>query len=187
MDAGLAAVLGATVGAAGTGGAGVIAAFLARSQARSQMRAEHVRLTREPRKAAYVAFIEACQKEHDRLTEAGSYLTLYRTSPIVEARAERRRKATDLYDASTEARPALKHLEAQVYIEGPRSVISAAVDLSGSLTDFRHEVLDLMDPDSNGTVEAMEAARTGSYEKYLDFLYQASEAVGADGLQKVPE
>ncbi|GAA4991787.1 hypothetical protein [Streptomyces hyderabadensis] len=187
MDAGLAAVLGAAVGAVGTGGAGVIAALLARSQARSQILAEHVRLIREPRKATYVAFVEACREEHDRLDNACQLLDLHLNSPIVAVREERYEGARNLYDASTEARRALKHLEAQVYIEGPPSVISAAVDLSASLTDFRHEVLDVMAPDASGTIEAMEAARTASYEKYLDFLYRASEAVGADGLQKSPK
>ncbi|MEU8032616.1 hypothetical protein AB0C13_28935 [Streptomyces sp. NPDC049099] len=187
MDAGLAAVLGAAVGAAGTGGAGVIAALLARSQARSQILAEHVRLIREPRKATYVAFIEACRDEHDRLGKACQLLDLHLNSPNSAASEERYERARTLYEASDEARRALKHLEAQVYIEGPPSVISAAVDLGASLTDFKHQVLDVMDPDASGTVEAMEAARATAYGKYVGFLYQASQAVGADGLQTVPE
>ncbi|MGW6951126.1 integrase [Streptomyces xanthophaeus] len=42
MDAGMAAVLGATVGALGTGGAAVVAALLARSQVKIQVQADQL-------------------------------------------------------------------------------------------------------------------------------------------------
>ncbi|MCX5332591.1 MULTISPECIES: hypothetical protein [unclassified Streptomyces] len=46
------APLGAAVGALGTGGAALATGLSGRGQARTQLRAEHVRLLREPRRAA---------------------------------------------------------------------------------------------------------------------------------------
>ncbi|MGW1267555.1 hypothetical protein [Streptomyces sp. NPDC002491] len=59
MDAGLAAVLGALAGAIGTSLAGFATSWASREQAKITARAEHHRHRREPREAAYRAFITA--------------------------------------------------------------------------------------------------------------------------------
>lgn len=60
MDAGLAAVLGALVGGAGTVTAGVVTGWAAREQAKITARAEHHRHRIDSREAAYRAFIGSC-------------------------------------------------------------------------------------------------------------------------------
>ncbi|MFF9077754.1 hypothetical protein ACF1FX_36465 [Streptomyces sp. NPDC014646] len=58
MDAGLAAVLGATVGALGTAATGATAAPLSRSTARHQTRTETLRALREARRTTYTNYAE---------------------------------------------------------------------------------------------------------------------------------
>ncbi|MFD5512166.1 hypothetical protein ACFWIB_30975 [Streptomyces sp. NPDC127051] len=58
MDAGLAAVLGAIVGALGTAVTGVAAALFTHSTARRQVKAEALRTLRESRRATYTSFAE---------------------------------------------------------------------------------------------------------------------------------
>lgn len=188
MDAGLAALLGAVVGAIGTGGAGVTAALLARSQARMQVLAEHARLIREPRKNAYIAYITACLAEHDRLSEARRDLVV--GSEISSGAEERFEEAEQLFRESTEAQAELEHLEAQVYVEGPKTVIDAAVELGGKLTDFRHAVLDALHaerPVPSDLIEAAAEKRSEAYGAYIDFLYAASDVMGADGVRTLPD
>ncbi|MFE6808004.1 hypothetical protein ACFVEN_41125 [Streptomyces sp. NPDC057681] len=102
-----------------------------------------------------------------------------------ERQLELRQEAMALYDESSAQRDALEHLQAQVYIEGPRRMISAAVDLGGKMTNFRHSVLDVIDPDASegGDLQAaMDEASGTAYDAYLEFLYAASDAVGSDSL-----
>ncbi|MGW7083591.1 hypothetical protein ACWGH2_08840 [Streptomyces sp. NPDC054871] len=66
MDAGLAAVLGAAVGALGTGGAAVFTSWWTATtqerQSRRQIRFEHLRDRREPRSRAYAEVVAQVQK-----------------------------------------------------------------------------------------------------------------------------
>jgi hypothetical protein len=59
MDAGLAAVLGAGVGALATTGAALATGWASREQSKIGARAEHRRQRREPRKGLYKQFIDA--------------------------------------------------------------------------------------------------------------------------------
>ncbi|MFD5899628.1 hypothetical protein [Streptomyces sp. NPDC060366] len=68
MDAGLAAVLGATVGAVGTAAAGATAALLSRSTARHQVRTETLRALRESRRATYVSYAKTIDHYLDKLS-----------------------------------------------------------------------------------------------------------------------
>ncbi|GGP56291.1 hypothetical protein [Streptomyces sindenensis] len=79
MDAGLAAVLGATVGALGTAVTGAAAALLTRSTARHQVKAEAFRTLRESRRATYTSFAET----------SGRYLEMLSTTLIPLERVER--------------------------------------------------------------------------------------------------
>lgn len=68
MDAGLAAVLGATVGALGTAAAGATAALLSRSTARHQVRTETLRALRESRRATYASYAQTIDHYLDKLS-----------------------------------------------------------------------------------------------------------------------
>ncbi|MET9763423.1 hypothetical protein ABZ016_31000 [Streptomyces sp. NPDC006372] len=192
MDAGLAAVLGATVGAVGTGGAGIVAALLTRSQARSQLSAEYARFIREPRKTAYTAYAEAALRDHSLLTDAGMSLTLAegaegarKAEHITQARAAYETVATNDAD--------LEHRYAQVAVEGPRTITSITVKLSGALAEFRgHVMICLLAFEQQGScssdaIELLEKEREKSYDAYLDFLRTASEVLGADGIRRFHE
>ncbi|MEJ8649655.1 hypothetical protein WKI65_16565 [Streptomyces sp. MS1.AVA.3] len=192
MDAGLSAVLGATVGAVGTGGAGIVAAVLARSQGRAQLRAEYARITREPRKSAYAAYAEAFQKEHDRLVHAmalvdaaSEHAPSVSMEPIIaEARSH--------MDLSDQEEGVITHLQAQVHIEGPRSVINAVVRLGRDRYAFKCAVITCLrrleagDGCPESVVDVMEEKRAVAYRVYAEFLFAASEAIGGDGLEGPP-
>jgi hypothetical protein len=79
MDAGLAAVLGAAVGALGTAVAGATAALLNRSTARHQVKTETLRALREARRATYASFAET----------ADCYVTMLSTTLIPLERVDR--------------------------------------------------------------------------------------------------
>ncbi|MDI3408376.1 hypothetical protein [Streptomyces cavernicola] len=67
MDAGLAAVLGATVGALGTATAGATAALLSRSATRHQVRTDALRALRESRRTTYVSYATTVDRYLDKL------------------------------------------------------------------------------------------------------------------------
>ncbi|MEU3333755.1 hypothetical protein [Streptomyces sp. NPDC006668] len=188
MDSGLAAVLGATVGALGTGGAAVVAAMFARSQLRMQIRAEHRRSLRDPRKAAYVAFAE-CWRNRLELTSS-SWIELQlaadnRESPefrgLLEAASTYREQADSLSTA-------LEHAQAVVYVEGPRAVTAASNEASGKLTTYRRKVHDAFvavqrgEPIDAALLEVGNEARDAAYRAYLRFLRAASDVLGDDVL-----
>ncbi|MEU6062902.1 hypothetical protein [Streptomyces sp. NPDC047097] len=68
MDAGLAAVLGAAVGALGTAVTGAAAGLLSRSTARHQVRTESLRALRESRRATYASYAETTGRYVDMLS-----------------------------------------------------------------------------------------------------------------------
>ncbi|MFF7935581.1 hypothetical protein [Streptomyces sp. NPDC007940] len=191
MDAGLAAVLGATVGAVGTGGAGIVAALLARSQARSQLHAEHARIIREPRRAAYVAFTEVALKDHNRLSEIVNLLETSATHPNYgEAGLETARQQHEAVRANS---PERDHRYAQVVVEGPRTVTDQATTHRVAFADFVSESLDCLHqfersgncpPDA---IRSVQEKRSECYGSILDFLYAAQRAIGADGINQPPE
>lgn len=65
MDSGLAAVLGALAGAAGTVGAGFATGWAQRQVARIAASTEHIRQRREPREQVYKDFAEAVSQLRD--------------------------------------------------------------------------------------------------------------------------
>ncbi|TPQ18594.1 hypothetical protein [Streptomyces sporangiiformans] len=192
MDAGLAAVLGATVGAVGTGGAGIVAALLARSQGRSQLSAEYARFIREQRKAAYTAYTAAVLKEHERLNDASTHLEM-------AAHAEGDDRAEAVGAARTEYRAVqdewgdLERRYAEVAVEGPPAITRSAVQISGAFNDYENRVLACLQAFEGGRSPAPDdLAQLGevhraSYDAYHAFLKQASEVIGADGIRRLPE
>lgn len=192
MDAGLAAVLGAAVGAVGTGGAGIVAALLTRSQTRSQLSAEYARFIREPRKTAYTAYVEAVLRDHDTLSDAVTLLALAAENEG-PGKADRITSARTAYEAVGRNYADLEHRYAQVAVEGPRTITSMAVKLSGALNELKNQVLTCLHAleeqgsCSSDAIKLMEKRRGESYNVYLRFLRTASEVLGADGIRKVPE
>jgi hypothetical protein len=192
MDAGLAAVLGATVGAVGTGGAAIVAALLTRSQTRSQLSAEYARFIREPRKTAYTAYAEAVLRDHNLLSEAGVFLAMAAEEEGAR-KAEHITQARAAYETVASNDADLEHRYAQVAVEGPRTITSITVKLSAALTKFRGSVmtclhaLEQQGSCSSDAIELLDKKRRESFDAYLDFLRTASEVLGADGIRRVPE
>ncbi|MET8098444.1 hypothetical protein ABZV29_18445 [Streptomyces sp. NPDC005236] len=183
MDSGTAAVLGAAVGAVGTGAAGVVTALFARSQARFQITAEHARISREPRKATYVAYAEISQRIYDKIHMAENELGLIESSQQPEEQQYYIDAARVLYAEAEELEPEWEHLQAKVYIEGPDEVISAAVDYSSELINFMHTVLGSILEREGEWRTLLSDMRRKAYREYLKFLRVASAAANADGLK----
>ncbi|MEU5610502.1 hypothetical protein AB0H03_17505 [Streptomyces sparsogenes] len=86
MDAGLAAVLGAAVGALGTAVTGATAALLSRSTARHQVRTETLRALRESRRATYASYAKTIDHYLDKLST--TLIPLNRAERFPERREE---------------------------------------------------------------------------------------------------
>ncbi|MFG2491123.1 hypothetical protein ACGFSD_08695 [Streptomyces caniferus] len=121
VDSGIAAIVGATVGALGTGGAvavtGLWGAWAARdqlaaqeAQLRRQLRVEHVRERREPRRTVYADF----------LTQARA---------VERALGRYRESHTTDMDAFHREIDQLDHLGVQVLLEGPPPVAAPSQEL----------------------------------------------------------
>jgi hypothetical protein len=187
MDSGLAAVLGAAVGAIGTGGAAVVAAMFARSQVRMQIRAEHRRSLRDPRKAAYVAFAECWRNRLELTSDAWIELQLaanHRGEPSFEGLLQAAYRYREQADSLSTA---LEHAQAVLYVEGPRAVTEASNEASGKLTAFRSKVNEAFEAVQQDAPlgmlrEPCDEARSGAYSAYLRFLHTASGVLGGDVL-----
>ncbi|MEU9196709.1 hypothetical protein [Streptomyces hundungensis] len=192
MDAGLAAVLGATVGAVGTGGAGIVAALLARAQGRSQLSAEYARFIRDQRKAAYAAYTEATLKERERLNTASTHLQMAAHAEG-DDRAQEIEAARREYRAVQEEWGVVERRYAEVAVAGPPAITLAAVQVSGALNAYENGVLECLQTLAGGqSCPPGDLARLGemhraSYDAYLAFLSRASEVLGADGIRRLPE
>lgn len=188
MDAGIAAVLGAAVGAIGTGGAGIGAALLGRSQARSQLKAEHARSLREPRRAAYMAFAETMVKDHNVLSNAAGHLQVVARNAHPDAREELLNRARESYDSLEPNIDHHAHRYAQIVVAGPPEVSSAASSARSAFIEFKSQVFHSMielrrsqgsDPDM---AESLSESLQSSHKRYLDFVHAAARAMAADGV-----
>ncbi|MER5978681.1 hypothetical protein ABT142_19540 [Streptomyces sp. NPDC001857] len=187
VDAGWAGVLGATVGALGTGAASLTAALLGRSQARMQVRAEHQRALREPRKAAYITFTEHWWARYNVASQGWIELALAEENrasseyeSLLDAAEAFRDQAMDSAD--------IERAQAVVYVEGPSSVTDASMACIRALTTFVHSlhraVVTIRQGNSlGGLAEEVEATSATAHEKYLAFLHAASDVLGEDVVQ----
>ncbi|MEU5959070.1 hypothetical protein [Streptomyces sp. NPDC047525] len=180
MDAGLAAVLGAVVGAAGTGTAGFLTGWwnartaqrqsqVQADQARWQLHFEHTRDLREPRRRAYTAFI-AQTRLVDR--ELGRYNTS---------------TEYDLNALHTQIER-LDHLGIEVMLEGPDGIVAPAqqvIDLAHkSIRPLRLVARAREDNDSDALAAARNnLASAGQYfaESVREFTHQARTVLSDDG------
>ncbi|MFJ1730192.1 hypothetical protein [Streptomyces sp. NPDC088254] len=132
MDAGLAAVLGAAVGAIGSGGAAFATGLWAGRQtrwqvdgqqtiAREQVRFEHLKDRREPRSVAYSALIAFMQN-----------LSTDAHAALHALLAEEDDKVREFEDSLTTRRTELNSVFARVCVEGPEGIVTPAT------TEYRH-------------------------------------------------
>lgn len=187
MDAGLAALLGATVGALGTGGAAFVTGSLGRRQARMQLRAEHVRLLREPRRSAYVAYAQCFQEVHALQAEAAKC-----ASEAADAQEPHRgrllRDADSAYARAGERlHGELQQRQSAVTVEGPPPVTAAALEAEGALLIARGDVHRYIRNLEDGNLadeheRAADDALLGVHQPLVRFLNAASAALADDGL-----
>jgi len=130
MDAGVAAVLGATVGALGAVGAGWMAAWGTRQQAKTQVRADVERWHREERHRVYAEYMRTAVSVGHHLT--GIFGDLEALD--VEAVEGKRRTIRD-------AIPELTSATALVMIQGPSEVSNVALDFANKIDDARVALL----------------------------------------------
>ncbi|MEU4610836.1 hypothetical protein [Streptomyces umbrinus] len=125
MDAGVAAILGSSVGVAGTTVAAVVAAWSTRWQVRSQAYLEHHRWRREVRQAAYSALITEAVAAEEGLRRA--WTTLIAAGPVdLDEAMERMRAAENLVGAARRA-------ASTVAVEGSTTVVESADALMTAL------------------------------------------------------
>ncbi|MET7359434.1 hypothetical protein ABZS76_13375 [Streptomyces sp. NPDC005562] len=139
MDAGLAAVLGAAVGAIGASATALITGALGRSQTRLQLRAEDYRIVDEHRRSSYRNFFECTEITRAHLGDARSNLsTMFDDEApvsgddmaVADILLERAAAATKAAEAKF---PEIHSLHAAVAIQGPNSAQTAAADLVDAL------------------------------------------------------
>ena len=163
------------------------AALISRSQTRMQLRAEHIRALGEPRRRAYISFTESFYSTYNELSDAGIYLS-FDDSLSNHERAQALRRAREHFDAAHALRVQLERHTASTHVEGPQKVTNAAIEAMGKLTDFRHIIAVVLDPDASDpsfTADDIRQARLATYQSYLNFLYAASEALTQDGLSPI--
>ncbi|MEU5611699.1 hypothetical protein ACI2L4_28275 [Streptomyces sparsogenes] len=114
MDQGIAAVLGAAVGVAGT----TLASLLA---GRNQAAAEQAHWRRQSRRDAYAAFIEASEHVHDHAEQAHRFLD--QDAPDVGAAETHIAQARGYVDE-------LDRKNSLVLLEGPHEVADAAQEIN---------------------------------------------------------
>lgn len=131
MDAGLAAVLGAAVGALGTGGAAVFttwwSAAAQESQIHRQIRFEHLRDRRDPRSRAYAEVVAQTQVLGRRLDECNERDRA--PGQNLDGFPQEVRKLADLCARVAVEGPAIVAAQAQALLVQTREAYSVASDL----------------------------------------------------------
>jgi hypothetical protein len=189
MDAGLAALLGAMVGAIGSSGAAIATSLLSRGQTRMKIRAEHVHMLQEPRRNAYIAFAECTQKIHDLYTGAKQSAALAAEAEGVQ-RIEKIREAEGGYSQAGDLfYGQLPQVLARVTVEGPAYVTEAALLAEEALLADRGDLHRWIRSLENGTANKeheneSEGAHLTAGRTRLDFLNRASQALADDGFGK---
>ncbi|MBT2404578.1 MULTISPECIES: hypothetical protein [unclassified Streptomyces] len=206
MDAGLAAVLGATVGALGTGATGLAAALLSRNTARHQVKAESMRALRDSRRATYLAFAERHERYLDLLST--TLTPLGRVERFPDQREEWIEKAHKRWDQALKYRQnEVQKIRVVLSLDATRPVADAALEvtekctlLSGAtrhaIEALKGQALDTgpITPPLPGYIELLAEAgldpaapdlhvlQGRAQDAYKAFLRTAADAVGENGL-----
>jgi hypothetical protein len=133
MDAGLAAVLGAAVGAIGTGGAAIFTSWWSATaqerQSQRQTRFEHLRDRREPRSRAYAEVVAQVQKMGRQLDKVNERDRPVDGVPDLDDFPQELNKLADLCARAAVEGPAPIADHAQQILEQARGAFRAASDL----------------------------------------------------------
>ncbi|WP_331758147.1 hypothetical protein [Streptomyces anulatus] len=207
MDSGLAAVLGATVGALGTGATGPAAALLARSTARHQVQAENMRALRESRRATYLAFAEAHERYLDMLST--TLIPLSRIERFPDQREEWIAKAHQRWDQALKYRQnEVQKIRAVLDLDTTRPVAEAALEVTtrfallssatrrtiealmgrcldtGPITPPLPGYVDILTEDGlDPEMPDLDVLQDRALEAYKAFLRTAADALGENGLR----
>ncbi|MEU7581247.1 hypothetical protein AB0B50_27005 [Streptomyces sp. NPDC041068] len=139
MDAGLAAVLGAAVGAIGASATALISGALGRSQTRLQLRAEGDRIVDEHRRSSYRDLFECTETTRAHLGEARSSLSQMfdDEAPVpgdqMAVADVLQERAVAAVSAAEEKLAGIPRVHAAVAIQGPEATQAAATALVEAL------------------------------------------------------
>lgn len=191
MDAGLAAILGAVVGACGTAVAAGVTGYFSRSQMKLQMaaqtrqserqiRADHAAQLREPRRQAYADYAAEISSKLDSLWRIIDGLS--QNPPRREMTPEQLR----FWD-TTSSRP-----YERVLMEGPEDVAYAAARLGEATEQLAHLALGLFAAETDSTspehvsaLAEIQTAMNAAKQARRNFRLVVMAAIRADG--RVPE
>ncbi|ATL28760.1 hypothetical protein [Streptomyces formicae] len=191
MDAGLAAILGAAVGACGTAVAAGVSGFFARSQLAQQLAAQHRQMERqiradlatqmrEPRRQAYVDYAAEVGGQLDALDWVLHALS---TAPSLRSAAAER---LDVFGLSSST------AYEGVLLEGPEEVAHAASELMAAVQKARSLahvwLMSLERDDADAPAEPprdfaaeLRHAVDAAHQARRDFRFLAMDAIRADG------
>ncbi|MDT0397399.1 MULTISPECIES: hypothetical protein [Streptomyces] len=141
MDQGLAALLGATVGVAGTVLASAITGWSSRQQVQAQARAEHAHWRRQVRRDAYGAFLAPATECQHALKTAGRAFVGERDTEEVDRRLRHAQGQLVLAQAAW----------ANLAVEGPATVEQAARSVYTALKSTQNTLLAFRDSPPNAT------------------------------------
>ncbi|MFI1488652.1 hypothetical protein [Streptomyces sp. NPDC020747] len=150
-----------------------------------QLRAEHARLLREPRRSAYVAFTECFQEVHALHTEAAISVSAEAGEPD---RGRLLRDADGAYERAGELlHGELQQRQSAVTVEGPPVVTTAAFEAEDALLASRVELSRwIRQLERGATAEDRERvaddALLAVHQPLVRFLNAASAALAEDGL-----
>ncbi|MDX3839403.1 hypothetical protein [Streptomyces europaeiscabiei] len=122
------------------------------------------------------------------MTDGWIELALAEENPDASEYENLIRAAREFREQVFQASAALEHAQAVVYVEGPHAVTGASVHAAGALTTVVRCFHAATSAHPNGeafsSLEAdYETAHKAAHDKYLSFLYAASDALGEDLVQ----
>lgn len=199
-------MLGATVGALGTGATGLAAALLSRSTARHQVMAESMRALRDSRRATYLAFAETQERYLDLLST--TLIPLRRVERFPDHSEEWIEKAHKRWNQALRYRQnEVQKIQVVLSLDATRPVADAALEVRKRFTLLsgatRHAIEALkgqaldggpITPALPGYVELLTengldpetpdlgALQDHAQDAYKAFLRTAADAVGENGL-----
>lgn len=199
-------MLGATVGALGTGATGIAAALLSRSTARHQVRTESLQALRALRRTTYASFAETSDR----------YLDMLSTTLIPLERVQRFPDQREVWieDAHKRWKKALRYRQNEVqrvrvllYLDATRPVTDAALEMAKkfvllsratgrAIAALKGQDLDTgpLTPPSPGYTELLaedgldpegpdlDFLQSQAREAYNTFVRAAADALGENGL-----
>ena len=174
MDQGVAAVIGAAVGAAGAAGAATLAWRLTRS--RTQLRIEEVRWRRQVRRDAY---LEALTAARSVLADLLAALDLMALAPAPSRATMGRRVLREV----VEQLPALETATQRVGLEGPDDVAGAAHRMQERVTALVTLAYPRQGMDPAGDPRSMAAfrrCREDAESAVAEFTRRARDALGGE-------